>query len=76
MDVTGTATAEEAQDVLLGRPRIKQGETTVQVHFKTTQEMAHYIDEQRKRSGMRYASEYLRELVARDMREHHRLQDA
>ncbi|MFT8705540.1 hypothetical protein [Bifidobacterium aquikefiricola] len=60
----------QAQDVLLGRPRLKKGETTVQVHFKATQEMATWLAEQRKRSGMRYTSEYLRMLVERDMHAH------
>lgn len=70
MEMTGASNAGEAQNVLLGRPRLKQGETTVQVHFKATQEMATWLAEQRKRSGMRYISEYLRMLVERDMDDH------
>ena len=70
MEMTGAANADDAENVLLGRPRLKQGEATVQVHFKVPQEMATWLAEQRKRSGMRYTSDYLRMLVKRDMDEH------
>lgn len=70
MEMTGADDVEEAQEVLLGRPRLKQGEKTVEVHFKATQEMAEWLAAQRKRSGMRYKSDYLRMLVERDMDDH------
>jgi hypothetical protein len=70
MEMTGAPDVGQAQDVLLGRPRLRKGEETVQVHFKATREMATWLAEQRKRSGMRYTSEYLRMLVERDMDNH------
>ena len=79
MLATGANTAKEAHELFVGRPRLseKRGEESVQLQFKAPRSMADFVDEQRKRSGMRNKSEYLRELVARDMREHDRqLQDA
>ncbi len=72
METTGAASPQEAADMLLGRPSLaEQGrEKSETLHFKAPASMAAYVKAKHNRS------EYLRELVARDMREHGRLRTA
>jgi hypothetical protein len=79
MLATGADTAREAHELFVGRPRLSEerGEESVQLQFKAPRSMADFVDEQRKRSGMRNKSEYLRMLVEQEMNhQNHRLQAA
>jgi hypothetical protein len=79
MLATGADSAREAHELFVGRPRLSEerGEESVQLQFKAPRSMAEFVDEQRKRSGMRNKSEYLRMLVEQEMKHQgHRMQAA
>ncbi|MDN5973329.1 hypothetical protein [Bifidobacterium crudilactis] len=79
MLATGADSAREAHELFVGRPRLSEGrgEESVQLQFKAPRSMADFVDEQRKRSGMRNKSEYLRMLVEQEMKHQgHRMQAA
>lgn len=70
MEMTGQDNARDAEAVILGRPTLGDG-PSVQLLFKAPASMAAYVKAKKNRS------EYLRELIARDMHEHgQRLQTA
>lgn len=79
MLATGAGSAREAHELFVGRPRLSEGrgEESVQLQFKAPRSMAEFVDEQRRRSGMRNKSEYLRMLVEQEMKHQgHRMQAA
>jgi hypothetical protein len=79
MEAAGTDNVADAVAVLMGRPRLgdKPREKSVQIHFKASESMAAFVDEQRERSGLRNKSEYLRMLIEQEMKhQNHRLQAA
>ena len=66
MEWTGADSPQEAVSMLLGRPSLAERgrEKSEVLHFKAPASMAEYVKAKDNRS------EYLRGLIARDMREH------
>lgn len=68
MEWTGATTAQDAANMLLGRPSLAERgrEKSEVLHFKAPAYMAEYVKSQGNQS------EYMRELIARDMQKHNR----
>lgn len=69
MKAAGTSTVNDAERVLLGRPRVEEHrETTVKIQVRVPQSWQESMDLKARESHMS-RSQYLRELIGRDARQ-------